>query len=217
MTPSARNATLRPGPTPRFVAALSMSVLAHLAMPLVVSGGAGHSASSKETSRTLSVRVLPREEPSEPPPVSAAPTIDEPAASAPRVARVEPEPRVVPAAPRAEAPRSGAGVPDAPDLTYYPAKQLDIYPKLLSELDLRYRGKAADDGVTGRTLLLVLIDEIGAVKEVSVVEAEPPNAFEDDAQRALLAARFAPAYRNGRAVRSRVLIAVNYGVERGSP
>ena len=217
MPPSARNATLRPAATPRFAAALFFSALVHFAMPLVMTGGGVRIPSSKESSRTLSVRVLPAVESGETPPLSAPAIVDEPAPPAPRVARVEPAPRVAAPAARPEAARSGAGVADAPDLTYYAAKQLDIYPRLLAELDLRYRGKAADDGVTGRALLLVLIDEIGTVKEVSVVEAEPPNAFEDDAQRALLAARFAPAYRNGRAVRSRVLIAVNYGVERGSP
>jgi len=108
-------------------------------------------------------------------------------------------------------------LPEAPDLTYYPAKQLDVYPRLSTQLDLHYRGKAAADNVTGRALLLVMIDEIGSVNDVSVVEAEPASYFEDDARRAFLNARFTPAYRNGRAVRSRVLIEVNYGVERGSP
>jgi protein TonB len=121
-----------------------------------------------------------------------------------------------PAAPPQPARPAGA-VPEAPDLTYYAAKQLDVYPALAAPLDLKYRGKAADDGVTGRALLLVLIDEVGTVKDVSVVEAEPANTFEEDAKRALMSARFSPAYRSGRTVRSRVLIEVNYGVERGSP
>ena len=92
-----------------------------------------------------------------------------------------------------------------------------MFPRLLTPLDLTYRGKAAADGVAGRVRLLVMIDEAGVVRDVSVVEAEPASYFEDDAKRALQSARFSPAYRNGRAVRSRVLIEVNYGVERGSP
>jgi TonB family protein len=87
---------------------------------------------------------------------------------------------------------------------------------LSGDIDLRYRGKAAEHGISGRALLLVMIDETGTVNDVSVIEAEPANYFEDDAKRAFLSARFTPAYRNGRPVRSRVLVEVNYGVERAS-
>jgi Gram-negative bacterial TonB protein C-terminal len=103
---------------------------------------------------------------------------------------------------------SGAGaVLEGPDLTYYPAKQLDVYPALISELDLRALNNASS-GASARAQLLVLIDESGTVSEVSIVEGESASRFEA-ARRAFLAARFTPAYRNSRPVRSRVLIEVN--------
>ena len=218
MTPSALSTATRRLPPSRFGAALCLSALAHFAMPLWVSGGGARTSASAPPRPALSVRIMPQLEALATDP-SILPTVAEtPAEPRPRAERVERREPVVSAAPLEPQPaRPAGGVPEAPDLNYYPARQLDIYPKLLSALDLKYRGKAAEDGVTGRALLLVLIDEAGTVNEVSVVEAEPVNVFEDDAQRALMAARFTPAYRNGRAVRSRVLIAVNYGVERNAP
>jgi periplasmic protein TonB len=206
-----------PAANSRLLAALCFSLLVHLSMPLLLSGGAARQGSSNVV-RSLSVRVVA--EPPAPPRAAPPP---------PQIARVDeqaraPRPRVVPAErPRMESPaavsepESAGGLPQAPDLTYYGTRQLDVFPRLLAPLDLGYRGKAADDGVAGRVRLLVMIDEVGMVRDVSVVEAEPASYFEDEASRALMAARFAPAYRNGRAVRSRMQIEVNYGLERGSP
>jgi protein TonB len=215
MTPRERAHPSFIAASPRFLAALVLSTLVHFSLPLVLSGGVQRSHNASQFTRELTVRVLPLEQKAEasPPKVTAP---EEARDAVPRRAvRAEREavvrPGSPPAAPSPPARAAGA-VPDAPDHTYYAAKQLDVYPALSAPLDLKYRGKAADEGVTGRALLLVLIDEVGTVKDVSVVEAEPANYFEDDAHRALMSARFSPAYRNGRAVRSRVLIEVNYGV-----
>jgi protein TonB len=199
----------------RLLAALCISVLLHLSTPLFLSGGSSRPASTYHAP-SLSVRVVAE-------PVASSETAPELArmpestrAAKPRVVPVErpqaPEPAV--AAPQ---PETAGGLPQAPDLTYYGTRQLDVFPRLLAPLDLTYRGKVADDKVTGRVRLLVMIDEAGTVRDVSVVEAEPASYFEEEASRALMTARFSPAYRNGRAVRSRMQIEVNYGVERGSP
>jgi TonB family protein len=104
----------------------------------------------------------------------------------------------------------GAVAP-APDLTYYPTAQLDVYPALSTALE--FRTEAAAAGVTGRALILVLIDNLGVVEDVSVVEAVPAGYFEEDARRAFMAARFTPAFRAGRPVRSRVLVHIDYDAE----
>src|SRR5205085_2100141 len=75
----------------------------------------------------------------------------------------------------------GSANAELPDATYYPARQLDVYPRLTSTLELRYSAKGGAANITGRTLLLVLIDEGGGVSDVSVVEADPPGYFDDDA------------------------------------
>lgn len=168
-----------------------------------------------EPPRTLTAHLAP----ATPPEVALADAAPARGRDLPPPPRARPEPRSSPAraqgplarTPSAPAPgpsRNGAAVAEAPDLTYYGARQLDVFPALSSKLEL-----GAVAAARGRALLLVLIDATGAVDDVSLVEASPAAVAEEDAKRALTAARFTPAYRNGRAVRSRMLIEVNYGAE----
>ncbi|MGZ5169424.1 MAG: energy transducer TonB [Burkholderiales bacterium] len=112
---------------------------------------------------------------------------------------------------------AGIQVTDTPDLTYYAARQLDVYPVLTTALDLAYPEQASGAGVTGRALILLHIDHIGTVSDVAVVEADPPGYFEEDVRRAFMAARFRPALKGGRPVRSRVLVHIDYGAEQTTP
>jgi protein TonB len=106
-----------------------------------------------------------------------------------------------------------AGSANIPDGTYYAARQLDVYPVLLSTLDAI--GAFTARGTRGRVVLLVSIDESGNVEEVSILEAEPAGHFEEDARSAFKLARFEPAYRSGRPVKSRLVFHVEYGA--GTP
>lgn len=214
MTTRTADTRLSRAATLRLIAALGLSVLVHLSTPIFLSGGSSRPGSTT-TPRSLSVRVVPEPAalPEAPP---ALPRTERGRAPQPRAASIERAPRVEATAVAPE-PEAAGGLPQAPDLTYYGTRQLDVFPRLLSPLDIKYRGKAAEDGVAGRVRVLVMIDEAGVVREVSVVEAEPASYFEDEASRALMAARFTPAYRNGRPVRSRMQVELNYGVERGSP
>jgi protein TonB len=101
-------------------------------------------------------------------------------------------------------------VPLLEDPTWYPAKQLDVHPTALYPIKPAYPDKAAEQGLEGNVVLLLLIDEAGAVKEAAVVEANTEGTFEESALAAFREARFAPAQKNGRAVKSRVLIRVTY-------
>ncbi len=101
-------------------------------------------------------------------------------------------------------------VPLLEDPTWYPAKQLDVHPTALHPIKPGYPDKGAEQGVEGNVVLLLLIDEGGVVKEATVMEANPEGVFEESALAAFLNARFAPAQKNGRAVKSRVLIRVTY-------
>jgi periplasmic protein TonB len=111
---------------------------------------------------------------------------------------------------------SGSSGLDTPDLTYYGTRQLDVYPTLSAALDLRYGDSAAAAGIVGHALILVLIDASGRVDDVKVVEAEPAGYFESDVREAFMTARFTPGIRNGRSVRSRVLVRVSYGGDQGA-
>jgi len=48
------------------------------------------------------------------------------------------------------------------------------------------------------------------VTEVNVIEAEPPGIFDEHTRAAFQVARFTPALKNGRPVKSRLLVDVDY-------
>ncbi|MEK6592769.1 MAG: energy transducer TonB [Pseudomonadota bacterium] len=125
------------------------------------------------------------------------------------VAEQSPGPPMAPEIPAA--PASGPTLPPIPDPVYYPARQLDVYPALLEPIRLAYPEHALRGEVSGKVTVLLLIDDNGLVNEVSVVEAEPAGYFEEAARAAFSEIRFTPARKDGRAVKSRVLISVSYG------
>ena len=120
------------------------------------------------------------------------------------------------AAAQASAPIAGIEVPLSRDPTYYPARQLDVYPRLLAPLNLDYPERAAAQRLDGNLLLLLLIDEFGIVNEASVVEAQPDGYFEAAALAVFRATRFSPAQKQGRPVKSRVLLQVSYRYSEGA-
>jgi protein TonB len=110
----------------------------------------------------------------------------------------------------ASAPSGGIEVPFIRDPTYYPAKQLDVYPQPLGQIRLDYPESAASAKVDGRLLVLLLIDEFGVVNDASIVESQPEGYFEDAALAVFRMARFSPGQKQGRAVKSRVLLQIKY-------
>jgi len=99
------------------------------------------------------------------------------------------------------------------DDTWYPAKQLDVLPVALAEVEPRYPELASAQSVGGEVTLLLLVDEMGEVQERSVVEADPPGVFDGAALDAFRDVRFQPARKNGRNVRSRVLVTLSFNPE----
>jgi len=131
----------------------------------------------------------------------------------PEAAAIKAEPkrasRQVPAEP-APAPGAGIALPSSRDPTYYPAKQLDVYPQPLEPIKLNYPAGAAAQRLNGNLLLLLLIDEFGVVNDASVVEARPEGYFEEAALSVFRALRFSPAQKLGHPVKSRVLLQLSY-------
>ena len=97
-----------------------------------------------------------------------------------------------------------------PDLVHYPAKELDLYPQPLKRITPAYPQPARDVQAIGSVTLLVLIDEAGRVVGTSVMDAAPDGVFEQAAQQALADAAFFPAQKDGRAVRSRILMKIEF-------
>ena len=102
-------------------------------------------------------------------------------------------------------PLPGGAAGSGPDLRFYLARELDRYPSPLSALSLDHgRG-------TGSVRLWVSIDQAGRVIAAAVIDADPPGEIEHLAHERVLATRFVPAWRDGRPVKSRVLLVLQQG------
>lgn len=206
----------------RLLAAIALSVLLHLALLLGIPADPGGGV--PRVAAPLYARLEPAAtEPSQLPQAALNPAelagvparaIARPSAPA---TTVEPQHQSPPAAKElpSELP-DGSGIPLSRDPTYYPARQLDVYPRLLAPLKLDYPERAAAQRVDGNLLLLLLIDEYGTVDEASVVEAQPAGYFEAAALSVLRMTRFSPAQKQGRPVKSRVLLQVSYRYDGGA-
>ena len=140
--------------------------------------------------------------------------LSQPAATASAEPSTVPSPTSAPIDPEPAAPAgSDATVVNIPDPVHYPAKDLDVYPQASKRITPVYPEMARDSKVAGSVTLLVLIDEAGRVVDTSVMDATPDGVFEQAAQQALANAAFYPAQKDGRMVRSRVLVKVEFDPE----
>jgi protein TonB len=207
-----RSASPRAIPLRRLATALAVSAFVHLFVSSLMMSGAARrvlvrSVSSVPEPRTLAVRLVVPEaaianaqaiaERQNP---SGAPTVNAKAAAT-----------LVVSQPGANRDAAGSAPVDMADSTYYGARQLDVYPALVSVLDLPRPAERNPEGSEEYVLLLVMIDATGAVEDVSVVEAHASGIVNERAIAALRSARFSAAVRSGRAVKSRLFIRIDYG------
>lgn len=200
----------------RLLVACTLSLLLHLVLllgiPVYPTGGV------PRVVHPITARLEPAAN-SEPPPREATLTPAE-ETGAPVRGDVRPERAATKTEPKREsrhaatepasAPIDGIELPLSRDPTYYPARQLDVYPQPLAPVKLGYPDRAAAQRLDGNLRLLLLIDEFGVVNEASVVEAQPQGYFEEAALSVFRATRFSPAQKQGRPVKSRVLLQVKY-------
>lgn len=147
---------------------------------------------------TEAVPVAPSE-PAAVPPAAEAPA--EPQADASAVG-----PTVLPAA----APAPALAITSAVDLTYYSARELDVQPRALREIVPDYPADADRQRLSGKVRLQLRLEVDGRISGIEVVSASPAGVFDASALEAFRDARFAPAQKNGRPVRARVVIEVVY-------
>lgn len=100
-------------------------------------------------------------------------------------------------------PRS-ASRDDVADATYYTARDLDVFPKAITVLELALRA-----GAPGKVRATVLIDESGKVNEVRAIDTGVAE-IERAARDLLLRARFTPASKDGRLVKAQLLVSLEY-------
>lgn len=145
------------------------------------------------------------------------PVPDVPAAPEPEARRVPRQPGPLAGSAvrvRSESSSSGAAqtgtevlaLPPAPDRDYYTARDLDRYPRPLARFQIK---RTAGDGA-GEVRLEILIDERGIVQDMTFAGPAAPARVEEALRAALAATRFLPAQKDGRAVRSRIVLSVGF-------
>ena len=113
--------------------------------------------------------------------------------------------------------RRPPALPQAPDLTVYTARDLDSYPKPLIPGEIERIAVRATGFPPAGVRLVLLIDEQGIVKDVALAGPETAVQRGAELRAALAATRFIPARRDGRAVRSRLNLSVDFAQERREP
>lgn len=182
-------------PGRRMLIALGLSLLAHF---LMVSGwGASGTVRTTAAVVPLQARLEPLPAALPPSVVADIPPVSD--ASLPAVSARRTSPANVTAAVVQQSPAAAAG--SGPDLRFYLARELDQYPSPLSALRLD----------KGSVRLWVSIDQAGRVVDAAVIDADPPDGIERWAREHVLATRFVPAQRDGRPVKSRVLLVLGGG------
>ncbi len=202
----------------KFALTLAASLILHFALIFGLQVRAA--PSSSHVSRVIQARLA--EEPAEVAAViSALPAEPEsllaqaqeaplPPPEPPAVEALAATPPASAAAPENKTDLPSIELPLIEDPTYYPAMEVDVHPTALQLVQPPYPDEAASANVTGSVVLVLLLDESGKVQELSVEEANPPGMFEQSALDAFRNARFSPAQRQGRVVKSRMRIKVSY-------
>lgn len=104
-------------------------------------------------------------------------------------------------------------LPSPIDTTWYLARQVDRHPKAVGSITPHYPEPARLRNQEGTLKLLVKIDDLGRVRDVEVVEAQPPGVFDEAAMAAFRDARFQPAMKDGRPVRYQAYMRVEFKLE----
>lgn len=111
-------------------------------------------------------------------------------------------------------PPTGAGPVDAADQAYWPRSLLTRPPTPQQSIDLLYPALAPNGRF--RAVLTLFIDEQGVVQRVRIDEADDsglPPVLEDAARQTFLRSSFTPGEIDGRPIRSRLRIEVEYATE----
>lgn len=93
---------------------------------------------------------------------------------------------------------------------YYTAREVDRRANPLAEIAPVYPPAGLSGGISGKVVLLLLIGETGSVDGVQILEARPKGMFDDSARAAFSAAKFTPAMKDGRAVKSQKIVEVTF-------
>ena len=107
------------------------------------------------------------------------------------------------------APKGLVPIIPSPVSAYLSAHELDVRPAIRTRVVPEYPA-LAPIGQIETTSLTVLINEVGGVDGVAVSKPASAPVFDESAQQAFSTALFTPGIKNGKAVKSRLVIEVTF-------
>lgn len=111
--------------------------------------------------------------------------------------------------------RESMALPRVADPMVYTARDLDSFPRPLLPMDIGRLLDRAGGPAPGFRLEL-LIDEHGTVNEVTFASPVTAGVLERELRAAIAGTAFVPARKDGRAVKSRVVLSVDFGQEKNA-
>ena len=204
------------GAAGRFRLALALSALTHLLLAAALVSEALHRNAEDVGTFPIAARLGPLVEVT---PGTAA-AVDREAPVEPHPARrnastsenVRYEASPLPLSARAPDTVQPLALPQVPDATVYAARDLDSYPRLVVPLDIDRLADRSGGLPLAALRLELIIDEHGIVNHVAFVQSEPPGYADERLLGLLAAARFVPAYKDRRAVKTRLVLSINFEI-----
>lgn len=99
-----------------------------------------------------------------------------------------------------------------PDAVFYTAGEVDRGASFITDVQPEYPEEAHFRNIEGYVDIRIFIDEAGFVRDIKVEAAEPPGFFEEAAVSAFRTAKFDPAYKDNRPVKSQKTIRISFGL-----
>jgi hypothetical protein len=195
------------GTTRRIALALLLSAGAHLLFAGLPASDPAQSSARLSQSGTLAVRMEPSQPAMGPKPVSESVTTPAVRGSVRKSAIGVTESKIGVA-------ETVPALPQVTDPTYYSARDLDSYPRLIAPLDLGRIANSAMGNATVGYRFQLLIDERGGVNEISAIDGEA-SQLRDELKAMLATTPFVPGQKDGRPVKSRVTLSVGFDAARG--
>ena len=193
----------------RVAAALTASLLIHLVFAGLIRGGSSTLTHRASVQQHIHARLIEPGPPALPDAPPVAPEVKH-AGSSERRKTTRDFASAATESTAAHRASTAITAASAVDAKYYSARELDVYPAPLAPLVGSLPAPARSRGYA---LLAIMLDATGAVTQVQLLEAEPAGFFDDDGVRSIASARFTPALKNGRAVKTRIVVRIDYGVD----
>lgn len=95
---------------------------------------------------------------------------------------------------------------------YLPSSEADIRPQPELPIIVPYPDYASGKP-KGTVILVLYIDEMGVIQHVEVDRSDLPRIFEQTALEAFMSARMQPAIKNGKAIRARMKVMVEFEIK----